>query len=172
MHKPTRQFAAHHTTYIAHRFLALPRHDVGRGASHSFTSLALVAQKSSVLPQAFATRSACISLSFSLIVQVHFLYGLMMNTATSPYLTATNATIPNTARYALQLLEKLQHGVLTVHFPDGSSQYFGDYHVQTTSGTHAHFSASITLHNWNVCEVSRPTSWRGSAKTRFAMFVA
>ena len=91
-----------------------------------------------------------------------------MNTATSPYLTATNAAIPNTARYALQLLEKLQHGVLTVHFPDGSSRYFGDYHAQTTSSNPAHFNASITLHNWNVFSAALKSGDIGFAESYIA----
>ena len=91
-----------------------------------------------------------------------------MNTATTHYPTVSNTAVPNTARYALKLLEKLQHGVLTVHFPDGSSQYFGDYHVQTTSGTHAHFSASITLHNWNVFSAALKSGDIGFAESYIA----
>jgi cyclopropane-fatty-acyl-phospholipid synthase len=48
---------------------------------------------------------------------------------------------PATARSALQLLQRLQHGSLSLQLPDGSVQRFG-----TTDGPHA----AIRLNNWNL----------------------
>ena len=49
--------------------------------------------------------------------------------------------IPASARTALRLLQRLQHGSLTLRLPDGSLQHFGP-----GGGP----SAALTLHNWNV----------------------
>ena len=51
------------------------------------------------------------------------------------------ANIPATARTALRLLQRLQHGSLTLQLPDGSVQHFGP-------GGGA--VGAITLKNWNV----------------------
>ncbi len=48
---------------------------------------------------------------------------------------------PATARSALQLLQRLQHGSLTLQLPDGSVQRFG-----TTDGPHA----AMRLNNWKL----------------------
>jgi cyclopropane-fatty-acyl-phospholipid synthase len=48
---------------------------------------------------------------------------------------------PATARSALQLLQRLQHGSLSLQLPDGSVQRFG-----TTDGPHA----AIRLNNWKL----------------------
>ena len=45
------------------------------------------------------------------------------------------------ARRVLQLLEKMEHGTLTVQFPDRSSKVYGN-------GAMPH--AAISLRNWNV----------------------
>jgi cyclopropane-fatty-acyl-phospholipid synthase len=50
---------------------------------------------------------------------------------------------PPAARSALRLLQKLRHGALTLHLPDGSQRRFGE-HAPRQLG------ASMTLHNWNV----------------------
>ena len=70
-----------------------------------------------------------------------------MNTTTAPRAASAlaparlPANIPASARTALRLLERLQHGALTVQLPDGSVQHFGP-----GGGT----VAAITLKNWNV----------------------
>jgi cyclopropane-fatty-acyl-phospholipid synthase len=57
---------------------------------------------------------------------------------------------PAAARSALRLLQKLRHGALTLHLPDGSQRRFGEHPQQTELHTPKHPGASITLHNWNV----------------------
>ncbi len=70
-----------------------------------------------------------------------------MNTATDTT-TPVQATLalpagaPAAARSVLKLLQRLQHGTLTVQLPDGSVQRFG-------SGQG--LQASLRLHNWAVC---------------------
>jgi cyclopropane-fatty-acyl-phospholipid synthase len=74
-----------------------------------------------------------------------------MNTATTK---APGHTIPKdappSARQALRLLQKLRHGALTLHLPDGSQRRFGEHPQQHDLDSPGHLSASITLHNWNV----------------------
>jgi cyclopropane-fatty-acyl-phospholipid synthase len=53
---------------------------------------------------------------------------------------AQPAPVPATARFALRQLERLEHGTLTLHLPDGSVRRFG--------GGEPHASAAV-LH-WNV----------------------
>jgi cyclopropane-fatty-acyl-phospholipid synthase len=49
---------------------------------------------------------------------------------------------PAAARTLMQLLQRLRHGSLTLHLPDGSVQRFG-----STDGPHA----SLRMANWNLC---------------------
>ena len=49
---------------------------------------------------------------------------------------------PAAARTLMQLLQRLRHGSLTLHLPDGSVQRFG-----STDGPHA----SLRMVNWNLC---------------------
>jgi cyclopropane-fatty-acyl-phospholipid synthase len=49
---------------------------------------------------------------------------------------------PAAARTLMQLLQRLRHGSLTLHLPDGSLQRFG-----STEGPHA----SLRMANWNMC---------------------
>lgn len=49
---------------------------------------------------------------------------------------------PAAARTLLQLLQRLRHGSLTLHLPDGAVQRFG-----RAEGPHA----SLRLHNWAMC---------------------
>ena len=90
-----------------------------------------------------------------------------MNTVTTHYPTVTKP-IPHAARYALQLLEKLQHGALTVHLPDGSSRFFGERHAPSTTVTHSHYNANITLHNWNVFAAALKSGDIGFAESYIA----
>jgi len=57
---------------------------------------------------------------------------------------------PMAARNALRLLERLRHGALTLHLPDGSQRRYGEHPQQHALHTAKHPSASITLHNWNI----------------------
>ncbi len=61
-----------------------------------------------------------------------------MNTTTAPG-AAWDQGAPVAARAAIRLLERLRHGVLTVHLPDGSARRYG------TGEPHA----AIHLANWN-----------------------
>ncbi len=74
-----------------------------------------------------------------------------MNVATR---TAQSLAVPKdapaAARSALQMLQNLRHGALTLHLPDGSQRRFGEHPQQQALHTPKHPSASITLHNWKV----------------------
>ncbi len=66
-----------------------------------------------------------------------------MNSTTAPQHAGFNLPrhAPATARSALQLLQRLQHGSLSLQLPDGSVQRFG-----TTDGPHA----AMRLNNWKL----------------------
>ena len=68
-----------------------------------------------------------------------------MNSTTAPRTSAAALPrrIPAAARTALQLLQRLQHGSLTLQLPDGTLQHFGH-------GDGSGPVAAITLKNWNV----------------------
>ncbi len=68
---------------------------------------------------------------------------------------------PSAARRLLQLLQRLRHGHLTLHLPDGSVQRFG-------SGAHDAPHASMTLHNWGVCEATLKSGDIGFAESYIA----
>ena len=68
---------------------------------------------------------------------------------------------PAPARRLLQLLQRLRHGHLTLHLPDGSVQRFG-------SGAHDAPHASMTLHNWAVCEATLKSGDIGFAESYIA----
>lgn len=67
--------------------------------------------------------------------------------------------IPASARTALGLLQRLQHGSLTLRLPDGSLQHFGP-----GGGP----SAALTLHNWNVFTAALRSGDIGFAESYFA----
>lgn len=67
--------------------------------------------------------------------------------------------IPASARTALRLLQRLQHGSLTLRLPDGSLQHFGP-----GGGP----SAALTLHNWNVFAAALRSGDIGFAESYFA----
>ncbi len=67
--------------------------------------------------------------------------------------------IPASARTALRLLQRLQHGSLTLRLPDGSLQHFGP-----GGGP----SAALTLHNWNVFPAALRSGDIGFAESYFA----
>jgi len=69
-----------------------------------------------------------------------------MNTSTSNQtLSPARVTqkIPNAARRVIKLLERLQHGTLSVQWPDGQVQQFGQL-SEDQPGIHA----TLHLHNW------------------------
>ncbi len=66
---------------------------------------------------------------------------------------------PMAARRVLQLLEKMEHGTLTVQFPDRSSKVYGN-------GAMPH--AAISLRNWNVFLASMKSGDIGFAETYIA----
>ena len=68
---------------------------------------------------------------------------------------------PAPARRLLQLLQRLRHGHLTLHLPDGSVQRCG-------SGAHDAPHASMTLHNWAVCEATLKSGDIGFAESYIA----
>ncbi len=79
-------------------------------------------------------------------------------TDTSSSLQATPslpAGAPAAARTVLKLLQRLRHGSLTVELPDGSVRHFG-------SGEG--LSASLKLHNWNVCAAAMKSGDIGFAE--------
>lgn len=69
------------------------------------------------------------------------------------------ADAPAAARTALSLLERLQHGTLTLQLPDGSMHRFGH------GGGPA---AAITLKNWNVCQAALKSGDIGFAESYIA----
>lgn len=66
---------------------------------------------------------------------------------------------PRAGRTALKLLQRLRHGTLTVQFPDGSLQRFGN----GTSPT-----ASLHLHNWKPCAAALRSGDIGFAESYIA----
>ncbi len=71
---------------------------------------------------------------------------------------------PAAARTVLGLLQRLAHGSLTVHLPDGSVRHFGsapDPGAQLPA-------AAMTLRNWNVCRASLRSGDIGLAETYIA----
>ena len=75
------------------------------------------------------------------------------------------ARAPAAARTALQLLGRLRHGVLTVQLPDGSVEVFGD-----PAGSHGEhrLTATMAMHNWNVCTAALKSGDIGFAESYIA----
>ena len=69
------------------------------------------------------------------------------------------AGIPAAARTVLKLLQRLQHGSLTMQLPDGTLRHFGP------GGSPA---AAITLRNWNVCSAALRSGDIGFAESYIA----
>ncbi|MDD2544783.1 MAG: cyclopropane-fatty-acyl-phospholipid synthase [Burkholderiaceae bacterium] len=83
-----------------------------------------------------------------------------MNSSTAPRgATALPSNVPAAARTALKLLQRLQHGSLTVQLPDGSLQHFGQ-----GGGV----AAAITLKNWNACSAALKSGDIGFAESYIA----
>ena len=82
-----------------------------------------------------------------------------MNTTTSSGTTLSLQSAPLAARRVLQLLEKIEHGTLTVQFPDRSLKVYGN-------GSMPH--AAISLSNWNVFSASMKSGDIGFAESYIA----
>lgn len=83
-----------------------------------------------------------------------------MNSTTAPRSAlALPAGTPAAARTALQLLQRLQHGHLTVQLPDGTQRHFGQG---------AGLSAAIAFKNWNVCSAALKSGDIGFAESYIA----
>ncbi len=83
-----------------------------------------------------------------------------MNTQTTSLAEfAPPAGAPAAARTALQLLQRLKQGTLTVQLPDGSLRRFGN-----GSGP----NAALTLRNWNPCIAALKSGDIGFAETYIA----
>ena len=80
-------------------------------------------------------------------------------TTTSPHLLSQTGNPPLAARRVLSMLEKLEHGTLTVQFPDRSVKIFGNASVP---------HAAITLRNWNVLGAALKSGDIGLAQTYIA----
>ena len=68
-----------------------------------------------------------------------------MNTATSPSAFTLPQDAPAAARTILKLLERLQHGSLTLELPDGSVRHFGQINDGQTP------SATLHVKHWRFC---------------------
>ena len=69
-----------------------------------------------------------------------------MDSRTAPRLQfSAPASAPAAARTVFQLLQRVRHGTLMLHLPDGSVQCFGQQDADS------HTSTAMTLKNWNVC---------------------
>ena len=82
-----------------------------------------------------------------------------MNTSPSTSTPLELQSAPMAVRRVLQLLEKMEHGTLTVQFPDRSTKVFGK-----SSSLHA----AISLQNWNVFTASLKSGDIGFAETYIA----
>ena len=69
------------------------------------------------------------------------------------------AGVPAAARTVLKLLQRLRHGSLTLHYPDGGMQRFGG-----TASPHA----TLHLHNWNAFSAALKSGDIGFAESYIA----
>ncbi len=88
----------------------------------------------------------------------------MNSTTATTAFTFSNAA-PPAARTAIKLLQRLRHGVLTVHFPDGSTRRFGETALERRIDQVPSTEATLTLHNWNVCAAALKSGDIGFAET-------
>lgn len=80
----------------------------------------------------------------------------------SPAVHTVPAGAPAAARTCLKLLQKLQHGALTVQLPDGSVQRFGK-----SEAGHP-LSGSLHIHHWRVCSAALRSGDIGFAESYIA----
>jgi cyclopropane-fatty-acyl-phospholipid synthase len=91
-----------------------------------------------------------------------------MNSTTAPSAYTFLRDAPAAARTAIKLLQRLRHGALTVHFPDGSTRRFGQSlqeRPQAQTAAIAAPEATLTLHNWSVCAAALKSGDIGFAET-------
>ncbi len=88
-----------------------------------------------------------------------------MNSTTFATAATYSRAAPPAARTAIKLLQRLRYGVLTVHFPDGSSRRFGEPPLERLAGQMPPAEATLTLHNWNVCAAALKSGDIGFAET-------
>jgi cyclopropane-fatty-acyl-phospholipid synthase len=74
---------------------------------------------------------------------------------------ALPGSAPAAARAVLRLLQRLQHGRLTLHWPDGQQSTFG-------SSAGGEVQATLRLHNWNICAAALRSGDIGVAETFIA----
>jgi cyclopropane-fatty-acyl-phospholipid synthase len=90
-----------------------------------------------------------------------------MNSTTVPHDPATllelPPDVPAAARTVLALLQRLQHGTLTLQLPDGGLRHFGTLPTQA-GGLHA----VIHLHNWAPCAAALRSGDIGFAESYIA----
>ena len=72
------------------------------------------------------------------------------------------ADAPAAAHACLKLLQKLQHGTLTVHLPDGTTRRYGHADSNPT------LNASLHLHNWQPCAAALKSGDIGFAESFIA----
>jgi len=82
-----------------------------------------------------------------------------LHVSSTPSSLALPGGAPAAARTVLRLLTRLKHGTLHVQLPDGSSRHFGSGEAPT---------ASLRLHNWNVCSASLKSGDIGFAESFIA----
>jgi cyclopropane-fatty-acyl-phospholipid synthase len=76
--------------------------------------------------------------------------------------SAPSASMPATARTAIRLLERLRHGTLNVHFPNGHRRRFGGAAAGSSP------EATLVMHNWNVCGAALKSGDIGFAESFIA----
>jgi len=80
-------------------------------------------------------------------------------TRSTPSATPNAAAVPASARTVLKLLQRLRHGSLTLHFPDGQMQRFGGDALP---------HATLQLNNWNVFSAALKSGDIGFAESFIA----
>lgn len=92
-----------------------------------------------------------------------------MNSQTLNY-PSTLRDAPAAARSAIRLLDRLRHGNLTVQWPDGSTQVFGEAARNDTQrgSERGQPGAMIALRNWNMCAATLKSGDIGFAESYIA----
>jgi cyclopropane-fatty-acyl-phospholipid synthase len=91
-----------------------------------------------------------------------------MNSRTIEYPSSLRDA-PAAARSTLRLLERLQHGQLSVQLPDGTVKVFGQTPANgSASRDSATPHAMVALHNWNVCAATLKSGDIGLAESFIA----
>ena len=75
---------------------------------------------------------------------------------------------PAAARTALKLLQRLRHGALTLHLPDGTVRRFGEHPHKPADDGKPGPVATMTLHNWQVCRAALKSGDIGFAESYIA----